>query len=104
MAAALGPGQIRTLKIALFFACLLPLGRLVLETLGIWGLTLGANPVEELLHRCGKWGLNFLLITLAVTPLRHLTGWRDLIRFRRMLGLWKGYNKEHLGGTLDHTT
>jgi sulfoxide reductase heme-binding subunit YedZ len=51
-------------------------------------MTLGANPVEELLHRLGKWGLNFLLITLAVTPLQRLTGWAWLVRFRRMLGLF----------------
>jgi sulfoxide reductase heme-binding subunit YedZ len=68
--------------------CLVPAAKLVLEAFGVAGMTLGANPVEELIHRCGKWGLNFLLITLAVTPVRRLTGWNWLVRFRRMLGLF----------------
>jgi sulfoxide reductase heme-binding subunit YedZ len=79
---------LRWLKALLFLLCLLPLARLVLEALGLAGLGLGANPVEELIHRLGKWGLNFLLITLAVTPLRRLTGWAWLVRLRRMLGLF----------------
>lgn len=79
---------IRTLKAAVFLLCLVPLGKLALETFGIAGFSLGANPIEEMLHRCGKWGLNLLLITLAVTPLRRITGWNWLIRFRRMLGLF----------------
>jgi methionine sulfoxide reductase heme-binding subunit len=88
MPAAPSPGAIRALKVVLFLLCLVPLGKLALETFGVAGLSLGANPVEELLHRLGKWGLNFLLITLAVTPLRRLSGWNWLIRFRRMLGLF----------------
>jgi methionine sulfoxide reductase heme-binding subunit len=83
-----GPRAIRALKVALFLLCLVPLAKLTMETFGVGGLSLGANPIEELLHRCGKWGLNFLLITLAVTPLRRLTGWNWVIRFRRMLGLF----------------
>jgi sulfoxide reductase heme-binding subunit YedZ len=79
---------IRKLKVLVFLLCLLPLGKLGLETFGIAGLSLGANPIEELIHRLGKWGLRFLLITLAVTPLRKLTGLNWLIRFRRMLGLF----------------
>jgi sulfoxide reductase heme-binding subunit YedZ len=82
------PGRIRALKILVFMLCLVPLGRLLLEALGIAGLTLGANPIEELIHRCGKWALNFLLITLSVTPLRRLTGAGWLLRFRRMFGLF----------------
>jgi sulfoxide reductase heme-binding subunit YedZ len=88
MRPAPSPGAIRALKIVLFLLCLVPLGKLALETFGVGGLSLGANPVEELLHRLGKWGLNFLLITLAVTPLRRLSGWNWLIRLRRMLGLF----------------
>ena len=80
--------SIRLLKILVFLLCLLPLGKLGLEIFGLAGLSLGANPIEELIHRLGKWGLNFLLITLAVTPLRKLTGLNWLIRFRRMLGLF----------------
>ena len=49
---------------------------------------LGADPVAEIEHRTGLWALRFLLITLAITPLRQLTGQPDLIRFRRMLGLY----------------
>ena len=80
--------RLRGLKVVVFALCLVPLGKLLLETFGAAGLSLGANPVEELLHRCGIWGLNFLLITLAVTPARQLTGWTWLTRFRRMLGLF----------------
>lgn len=80
--------NVRIIKVIVFFLCMLPLGRLALETFGLFGLGLGANPVEELIHRFGKWGLNFLLITLAVTPARKLTGWGWLIRLRRMLGLF----------------
>ena len=76
------------LKIPVFLACLVPLGKLSLETFDLFGFHLGANPIEELLHRCGLWGLNFLLITLAVTPLRRILGWNWLIRFRRMFGLF----------------
>jgi sulfoxide reductase heme-binding subunit YedZ len=50
--------------------------------------SLGANPVEEIHDRLGNWGLRFILIALAVTPLRRLTGWNWLQRFRRMLGLY----------------
>ena len=79
---------IRTLKILVFALCAVPLGVLLLELFGVGGMGLGANPVEELIHRLGKWGLKFLLITLAVTPLRKLTGWNWLLRFRRMFGLF----------------
>ncbi len=56
-----------------------------------WGLAtggLGANPVEALLHMAGGWALAFLLAGLSVTPTRRLTGWRSLIRIRRLLGLF----------------
>jgi len=48
----------------------------------------GANPVEYVQHFTGDWTLRFLLLTLSVTPLRKLLGLPDLIRFRRMLGLF----------------
>jgi sulfoxide reductase heme-binding subunit YedZ len=80
--------SIRVLKALLFLACLVPLGKLALELFGVAGTSLGANPIEELMHRLGIWGLNFLLITLTVTPLRRLTGRNWLLRFRRMLGLF----------------
>ena len=88
MQSAMQPGAVRAVKAVVFALCLLPLGRLALETFGVAGLGLGANPVEELIHRLGKWGLNFLLLTLTVTPLRRLSGWNWLIRLRRMLGLF----------------
>ena len=81
-------GGIRTLKVLAFLLCLGPLAKLALESFGVAGMSLGANPVEELLHRLGIWGLNFLLLTLAVTPLRQITGQAWLLRFRRMLGLY----------------
>lgn len=81
-------GTFRALKVAVFVLCLVPLILLALEAFGVGGRSLGTNPVEELIHRNGKWGLNFLLITLAVTPLRRITGWNPLIRFRRMFGLF----------------
>ena len=49
---------------------------------------LGFNPVEELTHETGTWGLHFLLLCLAMTPLRTLTGMIWLTQFRRMLGLY----------------
>jgi sulfoxide reductase heme-binding subunit YedZ len=47
-----------------------------------------ANPLEDITHGTGDWALRFLCITLAVTPLRRLTGWNGAIRYRRMLGLF----------------
>ena len=72
-------------KAAAFIAALYPLARLVL-----FGVTdqLGANPIEFITRSTGLWTLVFLCITLAVTPLRRLTGWSVLVRFRRMLGLY----------------
>jgi len=49
---------------------------------------LGANPIEKLIRYNGDWALRFLLIALAVTPVRILTGWTDVARVRRMLGLF----------------
>ncbi|HEU0078660.1 MAG TPA: ferric reductase-like transmembrane domain-containing protein, partial [Longimicrobiaceae bacterium] len=49
---------------------------------------LGAEPIEEVTHRTGKTALVLLLCSLAVTPLRRLTGWNGAIRFRRLLGLF----------------
>jgi len=51
-------------------------------------MTLGANPVEEVLHTMGKTGLNIMLITLTISPLRRLTHHNFLLKFRRMLGLF----------------
>jgi len=83
--ASLNPAQSRRLKIVLFIAATLPFLRLVVYTINDW---LGANPVEFITRNTGDWTLYFLCITLAVTPLRRLTGWNWLIRLRRMLGLF----------------
>jgi len=56
--------------------------------LGAINNTLGANPAEALIRSTGDWTLRLLCITLAVTPLRQLTGWHALARLRRMLGLF----------------
>lgn len=84
----MAPGRVRLLKVPLFLLCLLPAGKLALAAFGLWGFSLGANPVETLTHGLGSWSLNFLLITLAVSPLRRLTGQAWLLRYRRMLGLF----------------
>lgn len=73
------------IKIVLFIACLIPLARLVAA--GSSG-GLGADPVEILTRSTGTWTLNFLMLTLAVTPLRRLTGWSWLVRLRRMVALY----------------
>lgn len=49
---------------------------------------LGVNPIEEVLHETGIWALRWLVLSLAITPARRLTGWNGLIRFRRMIGLF----------------
>ncbi len=76
---------IPALKFILFLACLGPLARLGLKALHDG---LGANPIEVITHSTGTWTLVLLLATLSVTPLRRLTGWLGIIRFRRMLGLF----------------
>ncbi len=80
--------RVRYVGKPLFFAlCLLPALKAVGDTFGLTG-SLGANPVEALLDHFGNWGLRFVMIALAVTPLRVVTGRAWLTRFRRMLGLF----------------
>ena len=74
-------------KPIIFLLCLTPFALVVTDLLEITG-TLGANPVEEMLDRFGNWSIRFVLIALAVTPLRKITGRNWLTRFRRMLGLF----------------
>lgn len=69
----------------MFLASLWPLVYLVWAALTG---NLSANPLEDLTHETGVWTLRFLCITLAITPLRKLTGWNTFIRFRRMAGLY----------------
>ena len=75
----------RVVKPLLFAACLVPAGLLVWRALTD---DLGANPITEITHKTGDWTLQFVLITLTVTPARRLSGWHRLIKFRRMLGLF----------------
>jgi len=66
-------------------ACLVPAGRLVWQALHA---QLGANPIERVTHETGDWILIFLVFTLSVTPARRVLRAPELIRFRRMLGLF----------------
>lgn len=78
----------RALKPLVFALCLLPLLWLAVKA-GSVGL--GANPIEALIRFLGDWALRFLLISLAVTPLRRITGWSWPARLRRMLGLFAAF-------------
>jgi sulfoxide reductase heme-binding subunit YedZ len=73
------------MKVAVFLLCLGPLANLVWKGLEA---RLGANPIEVITRSTGLWTLTFLLITLAITPLRKLAELPWLIKFRRMLGLF----------------
>jgi sulfoxide reductase heme-binding subunit YedZ len=75
----------RWAKVTVFALCLVP--ALLLVWKGFTG-GLGANPIEYITHATGDWILRFLCITLSVTPLRKILGLPELIRFRRMLGLF----------------
>lgn len=79
--------HISALKGAVFVLALLPFLHL-LGGIFFWPESLGANPAEFITRSTGDWTLRFLLITLAITPLRKLSGWNWLLRLRRMLGLF----------------
>lgn len=89
--------RILVLKAWVWSLGLFPLGRVgwwLRE--GVYGL--GANPIERILHHSGWWTLFLLLATLAMTPLRRLTRWNDLVRLRRPLGLFAFFwGTVHLG-------
>lgn len=72
-------------KTVLVLGGLTPLACLLV---GAYRDDLGANPIEAITHRTGDWALRFLLLTLAVTPLRRLLGWNGAVAYRRMLGLF----------------
>jgi sulfoxide reductase heme-binding subunit YedZ len=76
---------VKPAKVLVFLGGLYPLARLVL--FGFTG-ALGANPIEFITRSTGLWTLVFLCITLAITPARRLSGVNELLRFRRMLGLF----------------
>lgn len=72
-------------KVVVFVLCMAPLGWLIARALEG---RLTANPIEFITHTTGDWTLRFLIITLAVTPLRRIPEMNPLIRFRRMFGLF----------------
>jgi sulfoxide reductase heme-binding subunit YedZ len=80
--------RVAIIKVFVWGACLAPFALLVMRANGIASLSLGANPVEDVLNVCGKTALNLLLLTLCITPLRRSTGINRLIAFRRLLGLF----------------
>ncbi len=80
--------QIRLVwKPVVFALCLLPALLVFTDAFEITG-RLGANPIEEIQDRFGIWALRFIMITLAVSPLRRIMIWNWLVRFRRMIGLF----------------
>src|SRR5947207_3373735 len=86
----------RWVKVLLFVLCLLPVAWLGWRA---WNQDLSANPIEFITRYTGDWTLRFLVITVAVTPLRKLLEMPDLIKFRRMIGLFAFFY-----GTLHFTT
>lgn len=72
-------------KPMVFMLCLLPMASIVWK---IFYGDLGANPIQTITFATGDWVLRFLLITLAISPLRQWFGLSALMRFRRMLGLY----------------
>ncbi len=75
----------RWTKVTVFVLCLVPVTRLIWKYLHAG---LGANPIEFITHETGDWILIFLVLTLTITPARKLLKLPELIRFRRMLGLF----------------
>ena len=74
----------RLVHAAIVVAALVPAAAIVWDALHD---NLGANPIEQITHRTGDWTIRLLLASLAVTPLRRLTGWNGVIRYRRTVGL-----------------
>ena len=77
--------KIRPIKIAVFTAALIPAFWLGWRA---WRGDLTANPIEYITHFTGDWAIRFIVLTLAITPLRKLLAAPGLIRYRRMLGLF----------------
>ncbi len=73
------------IKPAVFLLCLVPMTLLIHAA---FTNQLSANPREDIRDTTGIWTLRFLMITLAITPVRRITGWHSLVRFRRMMGLF----------------
>ena len=99
-----GSQGLRLAKTGAHLAALAPLAVLAWQ---MWDVAahgsdaLGADPVAAIEHRLGLWAIRFLMLALAITPLRQLTGWNVLVRFRRMLGLYAfAYASLHLSAYL----
>lgn len=77
--------KIAVIKALVWALCLFPLA-----LLGYRAATggLGANPIEFVTHKTGFWALTLLMLSLAVTPLRRATHWNEVIKFRRLIGLF----------------
>jgi sulfoxide reductase heme-binding subunit YedZ len=94
--------MVSRLKPFIFLLCLVPFAQLAYNAyIG----DLGVNPIDFITRFTGSWALIFLIGTLAVTPARRLTGWNDLIKLRRMLGLFAfAYASAHFATflVLDH--
>ena len=74
----------RTVRLLIFAASLMPAAFMVWEA----STNLNANPFRGIIRSTGFWSLRFLCLTLAITPVRWLTGWHSLVKFRRMMGLF----------------
>jgi len=74
----------RALRAVVVATACVPLAGLLLDA---WRDDLGANPIETITHRTGLWALRFLLVSLAITPIRRLSGWNAIISYRRTFGL-----------------
>src|SRR5215510_2745551 len=72
-------------KVGVFLLCLVPVAWLIFAALTD---RLSANPIKDITEETGTWALRLLLLTLSVTPFRKVTGWNEVIRYRRMLGLY----------------
>jgi sulfoxide reductase heme-binding subunit YedZ len=82
------------IRAAIWVLALAPAGLIIVDYLRD---QLGANPIEEVMHRLGWWALVLLLISLAITPLRRITGWNRIVRYRRLVGLFAfAYATAHL--------
>jgi sulfoxide reductase heme-binding subunit YedZ len=94
--------MVSRLKPFIFLLCLVPFAQLAYNAyIG----DLGVNPIDFITRFTGSWALIFLIGTLAVTPARRLTGWNDLFKLRRMLGLFAfAYASAHFATflVLDH--
>ena len=77
--------SMRSAKVLVFSLCFAPTLVLIWDSL-TGGLSV--NPIEDITHRTDDWALRFVLLTLALTPFRWLSGWNEVIRYRRMLGLF----------------